>query len=66
METNTPSSSAGIVAGRIDRPGDLGRLRRLDRCATEDGFLAGRPWRVPVASAQVDASLAPSWWTAAV
>lgn len=39
MESNAPSP-AEIIAGRIDRPGDLGRLRRLDRCATEDGFLA--------------------------
>lgn len=40
METNAPSSAAAIVAGRIHRPGELGRLRRLDRCATGDGFLA--------------------------
>ncbi len=40
METNAPSTSARTVPTRIDRPGDLGRLRRLDRCATEGGFLA--------------------------
>lgn len=40
MDTNAASPAAAILAGHIQGPGDLGRLRRLDRCATEDGFLA--------------------------
>jgi tagatose-1,6-bisphosphate aldolase len=38
------------------------RLAQLTAIIRADG----RPWREPVAVAQVDASVAPSWWTAAV
>lgn len=41
MKTSPSESSAtGGAIRRIEGPGGLGRLRRLDRCATEDGFLA--------------------------